>query len=68
MFDIRGIRVDLADINQRLCIRDNQDLLEWICPLNIPHWKSYDEALQKKYPGTGTWLLSAAESKRGSDK
>jgi hypothetical protein len=68
VFDVQGIKTDLADIRHKIGIRSNQDLLRWISPLNVTYWSSFRKALKKIWPGTGTWLLSTYQYLRWVEK
>jgi Cdc6-like AAA superfamily ATPase len=47
----------LMENDRRNLENERQNLLAWIAPLNIKYQDSFDTALEKQFPGTGTWLL-----------
>jgi DNA polymerase III delta prime subunit len=61
---IRGIEEELVLIRQRLGIKDTQDLLQWIAPLNVSYEAYYKDARKRAWPGTGKWLLKSSEYER----
>ncbi|KAK3374699.1 hypothetical protein B0H63DRAFT_437505, partial [Podospora didyma] len=47
----------VAGVQTSLQVKQLDDLLDWISPLNVPYRQSYLNAWNKRYKGTGDWIL-----------
>jgi len=48
-------------VQTTLEVKQLDDLLDWISPLNVSYRQSYLSARGKRFPGTGDWLLKTPE-------
>jgi len=65
---INALTRGLADVQTVLEVRQLEDLLHWISPLNVSYRQSYLNARQARHGGTGNWLLEAPQYREWRDQ
>lgn len=64
---INALTRGLADVQTVLEVRQLEDLLHWISPLNVSYRQSYLHARQARHGETGSWLLEAPQYREWRD-